>query len=219
MRRNYFVYFVVFFIVSVSTFGIVSIYRQDAQKKKRTDDLRQLAATLGFVFDEDQTDLRARFGDFGEFTSGGFGRNTMIGSLAGQLVAITDYVIVRQRRSSSSETVRSMVVFPEGAPGLPDLVLFFGRYRKYVDEKVTPEIAFAKTDKFSETYAVRGADEPAIQGVFGAKTRAFLSVEQGWRVETRNGAAILWRDSVVAPTDVLAFITNARTVIDAFRLR
>jgi hypothetical protein len=50
MRRNYFVPFVLFFIVSVSAFGLVFGYRKDAQKKKRNDDLRQLAGSLGFTF-------------------------------------------------------------------------------------------------------------------------------------------------------------------------
>ncbi|MDP3772686.1 MAG: hypothetical protein Q8Q85_00295 [Gemmatimonadales bacterium] len=190
------------------------VYLGVRQSRKHTAKLRHVCEVLGFAFEDTEVrELGARFGDFPHFAlSGGTGRGLMTGSLAEHPVTVMEHFY--GIRSKYSET---LAVFPDGAKGLPDFELAPGLGA--LGEKIQAvfgyqDINFSENEEFSKHYELRGTNEAGIRRTFDATMLAFFAANQGWSVQTRGGAAMIFRGHrLYAPAEVPGFLAEALNVL------
>lgn len=192
-----------------------AIYAVHRAEQQRREALARIAGTLGFHFTPG--DAVQPGGGFPLYERGHGRRasNLMTGETAGQPVELFDYRFVTGSGKNQTTHNQTVVVFPQGARGLPDFELSpenilhkIGQVFGYQD------FDFEDDPEFSKSYLLRGRDEPAIRNTFTGSVRAFLAQHRGWTVQTRAGAALLCRERRrVKPEDLPGFLADALSIL------
>ena len=194
--------------------------------RKRTQELTQLAPTIGFTFmgkawhgpDLDplhQTSLLQR-------TRGGFS-NVMVGSAANLQTIVFDYAY----RAGKSETTQTLACFTHEKPLPPFVLKPEGLLDRLGDAFVHNDIDFDSNPVFSERYTLKSPDEQATRRLF---TPSLLTqMEQlpsalGWIVEANGTNLFVYRHGhTVSPADLQIFLQEtsaiARTIFSSDALK
>lgn len=209
---------VVLFVVGILAFVGVIIYIAFQVQRKRTEAMSAVCQAMGFVFTEspDVGTLRA-YGDQPLFDRGHSrnARNLMTGRTADREVMLFDYQYTVGGGKNSHTYSQTVALYPNGASGLPDLVLApenvfhkIGQIFGYQD------IDFDQSPEFSSHYLLRGEDEMAIRGAFTADAIAFFAQDRGWQVEIRGGHVVIYRSSRrCKPPEAPAFLAETLRVL------
>ncbi len=182
---------------------------------KRREALRSVAVRMGFRFSE-QGDLPAPVAL--PIFERGHGRkvhNSLAGETAGRPVVVTDYRYRTGGGKNQQTHLHTIVVFPQGAQGLPDFELGpenvlhrIGQLFGYQD------LDFDDDEEFSKRYLLRGEDEMAIRRTFNRAARAFLVQNEGRNVQVRGGTAGLFRGRTrVAPVEIPSYLADALRIL------
>ena len=79
------------------------------------------------------------------------------------------------------------------------------------------DIDFESSPEFSKNYLLRGEDEDAVRGLFGADLRNFFTGEKGWTVEGAGDWLCAYRHiRTVSPKDIRSFLEQAEAVAQQF---
>jgi hypothetical protein len=183
--------------------------------RKRTQELTQLAPTLGFTFmgkawhgpaldPLHKTSLLQR-------TRGGFS-NVMAGSAANLQTIIFDYTY----RAGKSSTTQTLACFEYKSPLPPFVLKPEGLFDKIGDAFVHNDIDFDTNPVFSERYTLKSPDEQATRRLF---TPSLLtSMEQlpsalGWIIEANGTNLFVYRHGHTVPaSDLQTFLQETSTV-------
>jgi len=189
-------------------------------EKARIEALTAASQAMGFTFEPDG-DLEVMKG-FGDLPLYGHGhskqvRNVMSGKAGERDLKLFDYRYITGGGKSSHTWTQTVALFPQGAQGVPDLVLApesilhkIGKVFGYQD------IDFDSSPDFSSHYLLRGPDEMAIRSAFGAGALMYFGQERGWHVEVASGNVGIYRsDKRCKPEELAAFLEQARAILRA----
>ena len=145
----------------------------------------------------------------------------MDGETAGHRVQLMDWRFVTGSGKSRTEHHQTVVLFPTSANGLPDFTLapenFFHRIGQVFGYQ---DIDFDEDEAFSRAYLLRGEDEAAIRSALNPVVRSFLTGAPGWTVQTKQGAAALFRSNQrCKPPELPAFLAEALRILSALSPR
>ena len=208
------------FVIILAAVGLVgTLFALNAkQERERTEQLGQLALTMGFTF-EPALDLEVLKG-FGDLPVYGHGHskkvsNVMTGQAGERDVKLFDYRYTTGSGKNSHTWNQSVALFPRAGEGLPDLLLApenifhkIGAVFGYQD------IDFDTSPDFSSHYLLRGPDETAIRSVFSADALTFFAAQRGWHVEIAAGNLGIYRaDKRCKPEEVRSFLEEVQSVL------
>lgn len=208
------------FVIILAAVGLVgTLFALNAkQERERTEQLGQLALTMGFTF-EPALDLEVLKG-FGDLPVYGHGHskkvsNVMTGQAGERDVKLFDYRYTTGSGKNSHTWNQSVALFPRAGEGLPDLLLApenifhkIGAVFGYQD------IDFDTSPDFSSHYLLRGPDETAIRSVFSADALTFFAAQRGWHVEIAAGNLGIYRaDKRCKPEEIRSFLEEAQSVL------
>jgi hypothetical protein len=189
-------------------------------ERKRTEALAAASQAMGFAF-EPEGDLEALkgFGDLPLYTHGHSKRvkNVMTGRTGDHDMKLFDYRYTTGGGKNSHTWNQTVVLFPRGGEGLPDLLLApesifhkIGAVFGYQD------IDFDSSPDFSSHYLLRGPDEMAIRSAFSADAIAFFGQQRGWHVEVAGRNVGIYRsDKRCKPEDLPTFLAETQGVLRA----
>jgi hypothetical protein len=191
-------------------------------EKKRTAAVQMVAQTMGFSFTKDTgAEMADLVGALPVFDNGHSRKATrlMQGKLAGRDAAIFDYRYTTGGGKSSHTHYHTMVLFPEGATGLPDFSLapenFLHRIAGVFGYQ---DIDFPEAPDFSKHYLLRGADEAAIRDTFNSEVLAFLGGSTGWQVQSSGGKLCVFREGRYAKPETLpSYAADALRIAGVFK--
>jgi len=208
------------FVIILAAVGLVGtlLALNAKQERERTEQLGQLALTMGFTF-EPALDLEVLKG-FGDLPVYGHGHskkvsNVMTGQAGERDVKLFDYRYTTGSGKNSHTWNQSVALFPRAGEGLPDLLLApenifhkIGAVFGYQD------IDFDTSPDFSSHYLLRGPDETAIRSVFSADALTFFAAQRGWHVEIAAGNLGIYRaDKRCKPEEVRSFLEEVQSVL------
>lgn len=182
-------------------------------EKKRTEMLTAVCGSMGFTWFGELDDAPPM--PLFERGHGKSAKNAMRGELAGHACTIFDYKYTVGGGKNSHTYQQTVVLFPQGVAGLPDFELApenvfhkFGQVFGYQD------IDFEHNEEFSKLYLLRGENEAAIRAGFTATVLAYLAGQPGWSVQTRGGAALLFRSGKRSkPEELPAFVAETLQIL------
>jgi hypothetical protein len=186
------------------------------KERTRTEELRRVAATAGFVFQAkgDLAALRA-LGAVPLFERGHSRRvrNLMTGRIGDEQLAVFDYRYSVGSGKSQRTRTQTVVLLHSAGRLLPELQMFPENPVTRLAEKFGfQDIDIDSSPEFSRRYVVRGKDEHAIRAALAARATSYFAAHEGWTVEARSGTVAIYReDRRPKPQDLRAFIEEACT--------
>jgi hypothetical protein len=215
-------WFILFFIA----LGIAIVIWAILSARKRTQELTQLAPSLGFTFmgkawhgptldPLNKTSILQR-------TRGGF-NNVMVGSAGNLQTIVFDYAY----RAGKSETTQTLACFTHDRPLPPFVLKPEGLLDRLGDAFVHNDIDFDTNPVFSERYTLKSPDEQATRRLF---TPSLLTqMEQlpsaiGWIIEANATNLFVYRHGhTVSAADLQTFLQEtsivARTIFGSDALK
>lgn len=207
--------------IAVGVAGIA--YAQYVAGKKRTAAMREVARTMGFVY-EDEPDLAAIAENVQDLLLFNIGhsrtpRRLMRGKLADRETSILDYRYTTGSGKNSQVHSQTVVVFPGGGPGLPPFQLSPEGFLHGLAEVFgAQDIDFTENEEFSKRYLLKGPDEAAIRKAFTIDVLSWFAGAPGWSVQTANGQLMVFRGGkLVAPAEIPAFAADALRIAGLFK--
>jgi hypothetical protein len=191
--------------------------------KKRTEGLAGLADRLHLTFHADGKDAPfiATWPSFHLFEQGRsqFISHVMHGQVNGIEATLFDYSYATGSGKSTRRHHQTVVCLRASDLSLPKFALrpqsFFDSVGKLFGHQ---DINFDAHPGFSRKYLLRGQDEPAIRGVFGARLLDFFQGTEGLAVEGSAEWLLFFRQGRYAePHEVRALLTDALEVLARFR--
>jgi len=204
-------WFLFFFIALGSAIVIWAIL----SARKRTQELTQLAPTLGFTFmgkawhgpvldPLHKTSLLQR-------TRGGFS-NVMVGSAGNLQTIVFDYTY----RAGKNTTTQTLACFTHDRPLPPFVLKPEGLLDRLGDAFVHNDIDFDSNPVFSERYTLKSPDEQATRRLF--TPTLLTSMEQlpfaiGWIIEANGSNLFIYRHGrTVSASDLQTFLQETATI-------
>jgi hypothetical protein len=184
-------------------------------EKKRVEELRTVAAAMGFTFHEPASgDTLAQWVASLPLFDRGHSRRalaTLVGEIAGTPVVVTDYRYVTGSGKNQQVHTQTVAVFTELGRGLPEFELCPEHiFHKIGQAFGYQDIDFEGHEEFSKHYLLRGKDETAVRAVFGPEILSLLGGDPGWSVQACEGRLAVFRASKRAKPPVLpAFLADA----------
>lgn len=213
---------VIFGVAGVGIGGIA--YASYLAEKKRTAAMKAVAQTMGFAFydEREQAAIEALVLGLPLFNVGHSRKaaRTLRGKLADQDTAIMDYRYTTGSGKNSQTHRLTVVVFPEGAKGLPDFRLSPESVLHGLAEIFgAQDIDFEQNEEFSKRYLLKGQDEAAIRKAFTLDVLAWFGGAPGWCVQTAAGRLLAHRgEKYVEPAEIPAFAADALRIAGLFRV-
>jgi hypothetical protein len=193
-------------------------YYLSGQRRKR---LRDLAASLGFTFEERNNSLVGSIANFAVFGPGGHSRSARnILSMKKPPLhhTIFDYhYVVGSGDDRQSHTVTLAYGTCEGMH-LPKFKLTpENLFHKIGGALGFTDINFPAFPEFSRRYRLVGSDEAAVRRVFGETVLRWFEQHAGISVEgERDEIAVYRQGRIVRPDDLIAFANHSRDVMRLF---
>lgn len=188
-----------------------------AAERKRGEALADAAVRMGFTcMPKVPAERIAALGDFHLFTRGHrrAGRNLMEGKAGDAAVAVLDYQYTVGGGNNSHTYRQTVAIFPGIGAGLPEFTLAPEHFWHKIGSLLGyQDIDFEASEEFSKHYVLRGPDETAIRGAFGATALGFFAQNVGWSVESRGGSLAVYRASRrCKPEELQPFVAEAANV-------
>jgi hypothetical protein len=205
-------------VLALIAFIVLLVRAGRRRARLRTEALERVCYEMGFTFEAvgDLELLKTR-GDLPLYRRGhsARARNMMSGRVGDDEVKVLDFQYTTGGGQHQQTVVQSIVLFPHGARGLPDLqfspesvVHRIGQVFGYQD------IDFESNAEFSRRYLVRGPDETAIRAALYPDTLSFFAEHEGWTVEVRSDTVGAWRAGKrCEPKDIRALVDEAHTLL------
>ncbi len=200
--------------------GLLS--RKRIQAARRTREMQALARRMGWSFHAapplDIVPDRKRLGLFGVRMHQRI-RNHVSGALGEYRVAVFDLEYSTTDDDGIQGWEQTVVHVQSTRLRLPAFALRPERvYHRTGDGVGGGDIDFAEDTDFSRAYQLRGADEDAIRGTFGAEVRAAFHRRPGTSADGDGSDLFTWRRSErTAPGDVAVFVQAAVDLAGALR--
>ena len=201
----------------------IAVHAMYVADKKRNAAFRALATTMGFTYEEDEYTgdaLVSIVGGAPLFNRGHARRAQRLlrGRLADRDTEIFDYNYITGSGKSAHLHSQSVVMFPDGAKGLPDFDLSpESVFHALAEIFGAQDIDFPEYAEFSKRYLLRGQDEAAIRKAFTSDALAWFSGAPGWRMQTHQSALLIFREEkLVEPAEVPAFAAEALRILGLF---
>ncbi|MFI5278936.1 MAG: hypothetical protein ACHQU1_00465 [Gemmatimonadales bacterium] len=213
-----------FVMVGAVGVGIAGIaYAAYLAEKKRNAAMQVVARTMGFAYEEkpDRTSVEAGVPGLPLFNVGHSRKAARMlkGKLADKDAAIIDYQYTTGSGKSSHTHQQTVVVFQDGAKGLPDFQLSPEGFLHGLAEVFgAQDIDFEQSAEFSKRYLLKGPDEAAIRKAFSIDALAYFAGAPGWRVQTRAGRLLAYKgEKYVEPAELPAFAAEALRITGLFK--
>jgi len=183
-------------------------------KKKRKQQLAQIADDLGFVFDQDAATLTSKgFTHLGLFAQGHSSRfrNAMEGMLEDIQVVLFDYQYTTGAGRNRRTRRQTVAAFHTPSSVIPAFTLrrerFFHKIGQWFGYQ---DIDFKDYPLFSKKYLLRGPDEHAIRGVFTETVIGFFEQNNPrWIVEADGQWMVVYKQyKRVKPANMQDFLDN-----------
>ena len=183
-------------------------------EKRRTEQIAQIAAEMGFSFDAAGSITSAAAGNLPVFGKGHSkkSKNVMRKVVRGSEVTLLDYqYTIGSGKNRHTVKMTVAVFFAQEGQSFPSFEMQpeaiwhkIGSYFGYQD------IDFESHPVFSSAYLLRGTDEPAIRAAFTPEVLDFLEkAPMKWCVETRSNRMAIFRQSRVKPEHLKEFLADA----------
>jgi hypothetical protein len=210
--------FVAGMLAVVGTIAYVS-YRAE---KKRTEELKQVAADLGFDFaPEGDAVFLQRLSNFHLFAQGHSKKlwNLLRGTSDNLEVAVFDYRYVTGGGKHSHTWKHSVICFQFEGRGVPAFALRpenvfhkIGSWLGYQD------IDFDSHPVFSKSYLLRGEDEDAIRKLFTTAVLEYYESQPGLSAEGSGNTLLHYRHAArVEPNAIRSFMEDGFRVLALYR--
>lgn len=200
-------------------------YWSHVQTKKRTEALRQIAASLDLKFDSEKYKPEALgLGRIESFTKGHSRKvfNLMRGTFADAECLVFDYRYTTGGGKNSSTYEQTVVAFQIKGAQLPQFTCkpehFF---HKFADMFVFEDINFEQHPRFSDSYRLNGKDEAAVRSIFNDSVIQLLEQERGhpWSVDGGGDwLAIHKANRKVEPQACGQFLLDCTTLLNEMTL-
>jgi hypothetical protein len=190
--------------------------------KKRTEALAELADKLHLTFHADGKDAPfiATWPSFQLFEQGRSKSisHVMHGQVKGIEATLFDYSYATGSGKSTTTHRQTVVCLRASDLSLPNFALrpetFFHTVGKLFGHQ---DINFDTHPRFSRKYLLRGQDELAIRGVFGAQLLDYFEGTEGLAVEGSADRLLFYRPSRCAePDEIRALLADALQVLARF---
>jgi hypothetical protein len=183
-------------IIGPLTLIAVFIIVNRAREKKRTENLRDVAAELSFEFVHSDDRLLARLGDFPLLSQGRSRKmkNVLHGTSSNTEVSIFDYCYTTGGGKNSQTHHQTAVCFRSKRLHLPNFELRPERwYHKIGSMLGYQDIDFADYPEFSRRYLLRSDDEQGVRDLFTAAAIEQLDGHTDICAEGRADRLIVFR--------------------------
>lgn len=192
-------------------------------EKMRNSAMQTVAQTMGFIYEE-KPDIEA----IGTGVQGLLlfnrghartARRLMRGKLAGRETSIVDYRYTTGGGKSSQTHRQTVVVFQDGAKGLPAFQLAPEGFLHGLAEVFgAQDIDFEQSREFSKRYLLQGPDEAAIRRAFTIDVLAWFAGSPGWRIQAANDLLLVFRgERYVTPAEIPALAAEALRIAGLFK--
>lgn len=200
--------------------GILSLKRIRALRRMR--EMRALAGRMGWSFEAapplDIIADRHRLGLFGVRMHQRMG-NHLSGVVGEYRVAVFDLEYSTTDGEGARGWEQTVVHVQSTRLRLPAFALRPERvFHRNGDRVGGGDIDFAEDPEFSREYQLRGPDEDAVRGTFGAEVRAAVHRRPGRSVDAAGSDLLIWRRAELArPADVAVLVQAAVDLAAALR--
>ena len=196
-----------------------SIYISISRQLKRQKELQVMADSLGFSFNDEQTEKVRELLESSSMLGNEMFFNVLGGTFNGTYFAIGDFNITVGSDSRKRKQYQTYVVIHSGkitSPNFclqPESALF--RMAEGLLNRLTGsvDIDFPTHPDFSDNYFLKGSDEDAVRNFFTPRVLEYFQANHGLSVEVFNGTLVFFRlGELVKPDDIKALIDNAMEV-------
>ena len=192
-------------------------------QRKRSNDLKYLADSLGYSFSENgDPSWLARINNFYLFSQGHSKKfsNVMTGSYNHTPVTIMDYRYTTGSGKNSSTKTQTAMLIESSKAAFPDFELrpenLFDKIGSAFGNK---DIDFESYPKFSKQYLLKGSDEPSIRSAFSDSVTIFFEGNPGLSVASNRGQFLFYRaGKLVKPTDLSSFMQQGYDIYNLFKV-
>jgi len=193
---------VILFVITVVVLAVFAIVYSIRQEKKRTEALGVFAGGNGFTFAQKADGAEGVGLPQIELFGRGHSKrmtNVMAGEVEGVGVRVLDYRYTTGSGKNSSTHNQTVVAVATGEALLPDFTLARENFFHKIGQAFGyQDIDFDAFPEFSRKYLLRGADEAAIRGLFGARVidaytgglNCNVGVRGGWLFVFESGKRI-----------------------------
>jgi hypothetical protein len=210
----------VFIAVAIVVVVGGGLYASWKMEQRRTEELQAACTAMGFrwIGEVPLPDFALPLFEQGH---GRRVKNAMEGETADRRVSVMDYTFVTGGGKSQHTHRQTVVVFPDGARGLPDFTLAPENFLHRIGQVFGyQDIDFDGDEAFSSAYLLRGEDETAIRAALNPVVRSFLAGAPGWTVQTKQGAAALFKaEQRCKPPELPAFLADALRILSGLSPR
>ena len=196
-----------------------SIYISISRQLKRQKELQVMADSLGFSFNDEQTEKVRELLESSSMLGNEMFFNVLGGTFNGTYFAIGDFNITVGSDSRKRKQYQTYVVIHSGkltSPNFclqPESALF--RMAEGLLNRLTGsfDIDFPTHPDFSDNYFLKSSDEDAVRNFFTPRVLEYFQANHGLSVEVFNGTLVFFRlGELVKPDDIKALIDNAMEV-------
>jgi len=196
-----------------------SIYISISRQLKRQKELQVMADSLGFSFNDEQTEKVRELLESSSMLGNEMFFNVLGGTFNGTYFAIGDFNITVGSDSRKRKQYQTYVVIHSGkltSPNFclqPESALF--RMAEGLLNRLTGsfDIDFPTHPDFSDNYFLKSSDEDAVRNFFTPRVLEYFQANHGLSVEVFNGTLVFFRlGELVKPADIKALIDNAMEV-------
>ena len=196
-----------------------SIYISISRQLKRQKELQFMADSLGFSYDEEQSEKVRELLESSSMLGNEMFFNVLGGTFNGTYFAIGDFTITVGSDSRKRKQYQTYVVIHSGkltSPNFclqPECALF--RMAEGLLNRLTGsgDIDFPTHPDFSDNYFLKGSDENAVRNFFTPRVLEYFQAHHGLSVEVFNGTLVFFRlGELVKPDDIQALIDDAMEV-------
>jgi len=173
---------------------VVVVALQFFQKQKRVKQMRDVAASLGYEFDERGISLIDRLGEFALLSQGHsrYATSLLRTEADGAKATIFDYSYETGHDKNRRIHLGSALLCESARLDLPAFTLRpEGLGQKLMGLAGRQDIDFEEHQKFSAAYTLQGPDEEQIRALFGTDKLDFFAQRPGLCVEG-NGQKLLY---------------------------
>jgi hypothetical protein len=199
-----------FFFAGIAAFIVTAILLSWLYERKRTQDLKALAASLKFSFSATDDAVLNAMSPFYLFSQGRSQKvaNIMRGSANNIDVIIMDYQYTTGSGKNSHTWKQTVIAFRSPLLNLPSFTLRpENLFHKIGAVFGYQDIDFASHPAFSRRYLLRGDDENAVRALFSDALLSHYDQSKGLSTEGDGDAFIFYRVSKrVPPKGIMEFM-------------
>ena len=193
-----------------------SIYISISRQLKRQKELQLMADSLGFSYNDEQTEKVRQLLDSSSMLGNEMFFNVLGGTFNGTYFAIGDFNIMVGSGSKKRKQYQTYVVIHSGKLATPNFCLqpecALFRMAEGLLNRVTGsfDIDFPSHPAFSENYFLKSSDEDAVRNFFTPRILEYFQAHHGLSVEVFNGTLVFFRlGEWVKPDDIRTLIDDA----------